>query len=257
MQNGTVTAKLEKIQSENVVPQTAQAAASSAVPPQSNVVEEVKSGDHAPIPATTAEPPAAIKETLPVPETTTSPVATSAASIPSSIPPENVHKSPDGSAVNLPPPEKQPAFPQQTAEYIAPATSETKQTDKSSTLAPAAAGAATTAAATATAATLTNGVDKHKEQTARPAEPAAPHAPAMPEPGPVPQHQLQVNQAVAEKLAGGDSVSTLPAQANGTLPHPEVLVSSDQSKGLALESEKIENLPSRPQMDRFVTAAEF
>jgi len=64
-----------------------------------------------------------------------------------------------------------------------------------------------------------------------------------------------MNQAVAQALSQ-ESVSEIPATANGHSilggGHPEVLVSSDTAKGLAIESEKIE----RPPIERFVTAAE-
>jgi hypothetical protein len=260
VQNGAPHAKLEKIQSENVVPQTAQAAAASAVPAETNVIPATETAEHAPEPATASKPEA----TLSVPATGTKAEPT----IPSNIPSENLRKSPEGADVNMPPPEQQPAFPQQTAEYVrsnedvsktTPAPNSTEPS-KSASAAPAAAAVAATttaagaaAAATATASsTLTNGVSPSPPQT------ASPHVPAVPEPGPTPEHHQQLNAAIAEKLAGsGESISVLPAQANGSLPHPEVVVSSDQSKGLALETEKIENLPSRPQIDRFVTAAEF
>lgn len=308
--NGTTTAKLEKIQSENVVPATAQVAVASAVPAETNVIAKAGSTEHAPapnttVPSETAPPtesvPAAESETkAPAPAESKTDAPAPATAIPSHIPAENVRSLPGGQLANLPPPSEQSAFPQQTAEYIQSAHAGAKTTDQQSAPAPppaeqkqpstvaagAAAGAgavavAGAAAVTAGAATeaaappaLTNGVKDTPDAAAPQQQPptststepaaaaAAPHAPAMPQPGPTPQHQVAVTKAVAEKLAGGgDSVSTVPAAAgvNGSLAHPEVIVSSDKAKGLAVESEKVEALPvaSRPAMDRFVTAAEF
>ncbi|ETN40374.1 uncharacterized protein HMPREF1541_04651 [Cyphellophora europaea CBS 101466] len=259
---GTATAKLEKIQSENIAPQTAQVVASDAVPAETNIIETAKPEEQAPVPAP-------------------------AVTIPSHIPPENVRTAPGGSHVNLAPPSEQAAFPQQTAEYISSDSPSPKPAEKPATTAPApattgaVAGAAAGVAAVATAEpieaaapALTNGVKHTSEppqqqsqsqsqsqsQPQPSSEPAFNHAAAIPQPGPAPAHQVQITNAVAQKLAaGGDSVSSVPAQPNGSLAHPEILVSSDKSKGLAVEKEKIEELPApqRPQMDRFVTAAEF
>lgn len=104
-----------------------------------------------------------------------------------------------------------------------------------------------------------------------------PHAPSMPQPGPVPAHAVAMTHAVAAQLAD-ESVSTIPAAANGhagpAQAHPEVIVASDPSKGLAIEAERltlVEDSPSgaanvekevdvhveRPPIERFVTAAEM
>jgi hypothetical protein len=99
------------------------------------------------------------------------------------------------------------------------------------------------------------------------------HPPAQPQAGPVPEHTTAMASAIEEKLAG-ESVSTIPAKANGVVVnghatgpnegHPEVIVASDASKGLAIETDKLKisdssNKPEtleRPAMERFVTAAE-
>lgn len=280
--NGTV--KLEKIQSENVVPATAHAAGTTAVPAETNkIVPPAEDKHHAPAPVVAESvneaAPVKTEEQKSVPATdgaietpavavTAAPAAAPAKEIPNTagIPQENIHKSPQGSAVNLPPPSQQPGFPQQTAEYIS--SSKSNDTEKSpSTLSPATAATAG-AAATATAATagntaaLTNGsVNKHHPSPLSQSESspvtASRHPPAIPEPGPTSKHNIEVNKAIAEKLtSGGESVSVLPAEQNGVVPHPDMVVSSDRSKGLAVEKEKLE-AGARPGMERFVTAAEF
>jgi hypothetical protein len=98
-----------------------------------------------------------------------------------------------------------------------------------------------------------------------------PHPPSQPQPGPIPAHAVAVTQAVVERMQG-ESVSVIPATANGHADgtgHPEVVVASDPSKGLAIEAEKLaiieqqtegvgdaKGLAPRPPMERFVTAAE-
>ena len=103
-----------------------------------------------------------------------------------------------------------------------------------------------------------------------------PHPPSQPQPGPLPAHAVAMTRAVADKLQG-ESVSVIPATANGHANgtdlggHPEVVVASDPSKGLAIEAEKLalteqttqggdekekERGLERPPMERFVTAAE-
>lgn len=94
--------------------------------------------------------------------------------------------------------------------------------------------------------------------------------PSQPQPGPVSEHAAALTSAIQEKLTE-ESVSTIPATANGyanghaTAPgegHPEVVIASDTSKGLAIEAEKL-NLSDkkgaetdRPGMERFITATE-
>ena len=287
------TAKLDRIQSANVVPTTAQAARTEIIPAETNIVAPTQSHEHAPAPdlaepVKAAEPatPEAPREAEPTPAIAVAPPAEErkekppaeekqeASPVPAAnIPAANIHKSPLGSEVNLPPPSQQPGFPQQTAEYISSSPKST--TEKfPSTLSPASAAAATaTAAATAP---LTNGT-AHKAAdtpTALSSTPqqqqAHPHPPAMPAPGPEAKHTTALNSAIADKLAtGGESISVLPAEQNGAVPHPEMVVSSDRSKGLAVEREKLGerglsdegteggNGPQRPPVQRFVTAAEF
>lgn len=105
-----------------------------------------------------------------------------------------------------------------------------------------------------------------------PAEPH-PHPPALPAAGPPPPHTEAMTSAILDKLAG-ESVSSIPPTANGhanghasepSTGHPEVLLASDPSKGLAIEAEKLtlsdekgqgQAQPERPQVERFVTATE-
>ena len=100
------------------------------------------------------------------------------------------------------------------------------------------------------------------------------HPPSQPEPGPIPQHTVSMTSAIQDKLAS-ESLSVIPATADGhanghaTGPgegHPEVIVASDMSKGLAIETEKLAIAEEahkksaeaqRPPMERFVTAVEM
>ncbi|OCT54775.1 CRAL/TRIO domain containing protein [Cladophialophora carrionii] len=99
------------------------------------------------------------------------------------------------------------------------------------------------------------------------------HPPSQPQPGPIPEHTVALTSAIENKLAD-ESVSIIPPTANGhanghaTAPgegHAEVVVASDLSKGLAIETEKLnmtddphqkEGGAQRPGMERFVTAQE-
>lgn len=253
----TTAAKLDRIQSETVVPTTGAAAATTAIPAETNVKKSEVS-EHVPTPVTT-EPPPEIK----VDDTTADWAKSAPSPVPSNVPAANIYQSAGGSDVNLPPKAEQAAFPQQTAEYISSAPPTTTAGHTSTTkAAPAAAIAATTTAASAATAapTLTNGV--HQSTTSSTAadttSSSSPPPPGITAPGPTPEHTIAVNKAIAEKLAtGGESISVLPAE-NGVLPHPEMVVTSDRSKGLAVESEKVEGLAKeRPGMERFQTAAEF
>jgi hypothetical protein len=59
------------------------------------------------------------------------------------------------------------------------------------------------------------------------------------------------------KMMQEESISIIPSHANGTALHDELLVASDPTKGLALETEKLEiNGQVKPPMERFVTAVE-
>jgi hypothetical protein len=137
--------------------------------------------------------------------------------------------------------------------------------------APAAAPAPTPAAATATAQTVAPPPPSTTTTTTTttPQEPSKllssavtyPQPPSQPQPGPIPAHAVAMTQAVVERMQG-ESVSVIPATANGHADgtgHPEVVVASDPSKGLAIEAEKLaitEQQGGRPPMERFVTAAE-
>lgn len=278
------TAKLEKIQSANVVPTTAHAATTTAIAAETNVVKPpATAAEHKPEPLTTD----GTKEAEAVPAVTVDsaptskaePVAAGAAAgatvttaIPNTagIPAENIHKSPQGSAVNLPPPKDQPGFPQQTAEYISSSPKSDTKTTSPSTLSPetaanppaassVAAVTAGTAAAAATGTAAAVAASSHSNSGANTSSPS-PHPPAIPAPGPAAEHTVQVNKAIAERLtSGGESVSVLPAEQNGAVPHPDMLVSSDRSKGLAVEKDKVEGAGTnqRPPAQHFVTAAEF
>lgn len=152
-----------------------------------------------------------------------------------------------GSTVHLP--DSQPAHPAVTAEYVS---SSTNPTPVASTEAVESAPApipsqpeSTTPAPTAeqVAAPATT-------QTA-PTTEAHPHPPSRPQSGPAPEHVLAINHAITEALSQ-ESVAEIPATANGHASHPEVLLASDPTKGLAIESEKL----PRPPIERFATAAE-
>ena len=183
--------------------------------------------------------------------------------IPNDIKKENIKIAPSGDQVNMAPPPEQAAFPMQTAEYIGKGNKElvangeinepkavSHEPEAAVHIAEAAAAApsALESKPTASPEPIANGT-AHSHTALPPA--------GMSQPGPVPQHNVEVNKAVVHKMEG-ESISTLPAQANGALPHPEMVVSTDRSKGLAVEADKVESLAApRPDMERFVTAAEF
>lgn len=169
--------------------------------------------------------------------------------LPTHLAAESIRTSPMGdSQVHLP--DAQPAAPATTAEYISPSPS--KQHLPSSTESRAIDIPQNEAVPTNVA-------------TAAPAEPAvaapvvaAPHPAGHTQPGPLSSHQTQINRKVADSLAN-ESTILIPAEANGPFPHPAIVASSDKTKGLAMEEDKLAlngNL-SRPQPERFVTAAEF
>jgi len=146
-----------------------------------------------------------------------------------------------GSTVHLP--DSQPAHPAVTAEYISSSTNPTPVASTEAILAP--------TAVTSSQPESTTPPPPPAPETHSTTEPH-PHPPSLPQSGPAPDHVLAMNHAVAEALSQ-ESVSEIPATANGHTSHPEVFLSSDASKGLAIESEK---LGSRPPIERFVTAAE-
>jgi hypothetical protein len=255
------TAKLDRIQSENVVPTTTQAAITTAVPPETNIVPAVESKEYAPAPEVVAQPeseaqPAGAATVAPVAAATEAPSsdAEPTPAVPSNIPAENLRTTPEGATVNLPPPSEQHGFPGQTAEYV--------QSNESLPARP--------KATTDTQPAATVPTDTAQEAPTGPAAAAAAAVAgatvaAIPQPGPKAAHTTAVEQKVADKLVnGGESVSILPAndaatKANGDIPHPEIMVSSDPAKGLSLENEKVKDSANeRPAMgERFVTAAEF
>ncbi len=180
---------------------------------------------------------------------------------------ENVRKAPmDGAPLNLP--DHQPGFPEKTAEYISesdkPARTDGGAASKPQHE-PAPAPVPATASVNSTAPSSIHHSTNDASDTSAPsttassqhgasATPAA-HPPSQPIPGPQSTHQLEVNKAITAALEG-ESLSTIPSNdglANGDIPHPEVIVSSDKSKGLAIEAGKL----NRPGMERFVTAAEI
>ena len=217
------------------------------------------------------------------------------------IPSEELRKSPvDGSAVRMP--QTLPNPPTATAEYVssgshsaeAPPSSPTKKhhhfphlhhhDHHSSPL-------ATSTTATQEETSVPTQHSTTAETTSHTASvPASastisqenvPPIAAIPQPGPPSNHESQMTSAITSKLAG-ESVSIIPASssassiagANGHLVHPELLVATDPSKGLALETSKL-NLATggrlseehamadggvgggqRPVLERFVTALE-
>jgi hypothetical protein len=254
------TAKLDRIRSENVVPATAQAANTTAVPPETNIVPPVESHEHAPAPAVVAQPETETQSAVAAASAPTAAVAAAEPSsdakptptIPSNVPAENLRTTPEGATVNLPPPSEQHGFPGQTAEYV--------QSNESLPARP-----KTTTDAQPSAPAPTKSVQQASAAPVAVAAAAGAPVAAIPEPGPKAAHTTAIEQKVADKLVnGGESVSAISAndaatKANGDIPHPEITVSSDPSRGLSLESEKIkETEKERPAMgERFVTAAEF
>ena len=90
--------------------------------------------------------------------------------------------------------------------------------------------------------------------------------PSQPQPGPISAHTVAVTAATVHKMEG-ESISVIPADNSGPLPHPDIIAASDKGKGLAMEVDKLalaekdshhQKTPARPPLgERFVTAAEF
>lgn len=187
--------------------------------------------------------------------------------IPAHINAQNVRNSPMGdSQVNLP--VNQAASPSTTAEYISP-------TPSTQHLPPQNAPAA---------APLPAPMPSERHETREPVAPypganaagpiatspvparptvaqeVASHPPGHAQPGPLPKHVTEVNKAIAHKLEN-ESTVIIPATADGVLPHPDIVVASDGTKGLAMEAEKLAlsngTHAGRPQPERFVTAMEI
>lgn len=183
---------------------------------------------------------------------TTEPATPKKQPIPSHLAAESIRTSPMGdSQVHLP--NAQPGAPGTTAEYISPVVS-TQQLPETSQ--PRAAEAAPVPVAAAAPVDPVQSSPKSATQ-------AAAHPPGHTQPGPLSNHQTQVNRKIAGQLEG-ESTILIPAEANGALPHPAIVASSDRTLGLAMEEEKLAlngklttGHASRPQAERFVTAAEF
>lgn len=175
-------------------------------------------------------------------------------SIPPHIPVENVRNAPMGDLhVHLP--NNQAAPPSTTAEYISPTPSK-EQITREPTHRPEEKSASSVThdsrAHSAGAAAAVNAASTVEADHSSNPRFVSETPPGHTQPGPLPAHQAELSRAIAQKLEQ-ESTVTIPATANGTLPHPDVVVASDLSKGLGLEAEK---LALRPQPERFVTAME-
>ncbi|KAK5094522.1 hypothetical protein LTS08_008574 [Lithohypha guttulata] len=167
-------------------------------------------------------------------------------------------------------PSNQAALPATTAEYISPTKSAEQvappqaspsvslptsaPTEQLETYESRAHGAGASAAETAAATFVSSQPTTMNDISAAP--------PGHTQPGPLSAHTAEVSRTIARKLEL-ESTVTIPATANGALPHPDVVVASDASKGLAMEAEKLslsnthKSLHAgRPQPERFVTALE-
>lgn len=183
--------------------------------------------------------------------------------VPSHLAAESIRTSPMGdSQVHLP--NAQPAAPATTAEYISPAVSTQQLPETSKAHAPQAASSEPAAApapapAPVAAASSVDPVQSSPKPTAE----AAAHPAGHTQPGPLSNHQTQLNRKIAGQLEG-ESTILIPAEANGALAHPAIVASSDKTLGLAMEEDKMAlngklttGHASRPHPERFVTAAEF
>lgn len=69
-------------------------------------------------------------------------------------------------------------------------------------------------------------------------------------------HESLIHGVTTKKMQE-ESLSVIPSNANGSAHHDELLVASDPTKGLVLETEKMNiNGQVKPPMERFVTAVE-
>jgi len=181
-----------------------------------------------------------------------------ATAIPAHLSPESIRNSPMGdSQVHIP--DAQPARPATTAEYISPVPSTEAVPDTSSKVAPPAPESeatiphieptTTTPVAAAAAATLS-----------QPSATIESHPPpGHTQPGALPRHTVELNRKIADQLSQ-ESTVIIPADANGVIPHPDIVVASDGTKGLAMEADKLalaDRHPARPAPERFVTAMEI
>jgi hypothetical protein len=71
-------------------------------------------------------------------------------------------------------------------------------------------------------------------------------------------HESLIHDVTTKKMQDEESVSVMPSNVNGSAHHDEeLLVASDPTKGLVLDTDKMEiNSQVKPPMDRFVTAVE-
>lgn len=172
--------------------------------------------------------------------------------LPTHLAADSIRTSPMGdSQVHLP--NAQPAAPATTAEYISPTPSRQNLPTSVENHTP-------DVPQTDIRPTNTAAVATTVPPTQPPVEPAvvAPHPAGHTQPGPLSDHQTQINQKIANQLQG-ESTILIPAEANGALAHPAIVASSDNTKGLAMEEDKLalNGGLTRPQPERFVTAAEF
>lgn len=208
--------------------------------------------------AATANATAATATPAPPASSELQPATPKKQALPSHFAVENVRTSPMGdSQVHLP--DAQPAAPATTAEYISPTitpqhppTTGEGQVPTSPQIEP----VSTTSVAAAASVAPTR-------SSTEPAAQAAPHPAGHAQPGPLSNHQTQLNRKIATQLQN-ESTIEIPAEANGVLPHPAIIASSDKAKGLAMEEDKLAlngkltaGHATRPQPERFVTAAEF
>lgn len=169
--------------------------------------------------------------------------------IPDHIPSDAVRQSPMGDArVYLP--DAQAAPPAQTAEYILP--SQAPRTTQQS-LPPIA-----SKTMTPSPGPRTTPQTKEVERTDRASMESTPHVNSYPASDIPSVYTVQMQRKVADKLAG-ESIVMLPADSS----HPQVILASDTSKGLAIETNRKGSKEgptaksTRPVPERFVTAAEF
>ena len=173
--------------------------------------------------------------------------------IPSHIPVENVRTSPMGdSQVHLP--DNQAAPPATTAEYISPTHSKEQVAPSPSSVHAVVEPQQNTPVLKAAPTTMTSTAEDTNIGS------ASPPPPGHTQPGPLSAHLAETNRMIARKLEG-ESVVTIPASADGALPHPDIIATSDAAKGLAIEAEKLTlaGTPqsTRPEPERFVTALEI
>lgn len=229
----------------------------SPLPESPNTLVEDKQLGHLGAPTTAVAATAVTPAAAPGVAEENRPATPQKQQIPTHLNADNIRTSPMGdSQVHLP--DSQPAAPATTAEYISPTTSavqvnsHSSQKDHLETQEAKAAEAGSVAAATATSTNVPANPSTSQQMSSPP--------PGHAQPGPLPAHTAEINRAIASKLEQ-ESTVTIPASANGLLPHPDIVVASDASKGLAMEEDKLAlrgtKSVDRPQPERFVTAQEI